>query len=389
MKGERRKKVLFVITLPIAIAAVCAGLTYAIPSWRLVESDDEPEKVTLAEECKLEGKWLVSVGQAGRPIVSGPRTEGIVQAANGSKFWRLKFPGCKLEEIPLPANTPAQAYAPLELARGGRLLYTTARRGFPLQDTGAIVDGKLVPLERFAQLNPALVSPPRISPDGGTLAWIERKPGVVKIAALGPKGLKEQAQFDLSALGAGTYDVLDPLEDGRGFLLVRNLREFLIVDRQGKTLSKFRGVHGQMLPTLKLDPPIHPGYGAIRFLTSDPAYVTHVLAWEAYKESGRYLIQWWRAPDWMGQKEIPKGRSVASADYSPDGNFIAASTAPAVSVGKIDDMVQVWSADGKLIFRKRLPPNTRAPVAFFAGNLVAYSQIDQQGHGVTHVLKLW
>jgi hypothetical protein len=378
---RRFGKLVSLLAIPGAYVALSVGLMYLVPLSRLVEPDDAPEHVTFGEECRLEGKWLALSGSEGRALVSQARTEAVLRATQDSGYWLVRFPGCKLEEIPLPKNTSDQAYAPIALARGGRtLLYTTARRGKAYQETGALIDGRLVPLKPFSGDDLSGLSQPRLAPDGSAIAWIDHKPGElgqVRVAALGSKGLRDLSRFALAGLGPGTYELIDASAGARELLLLRDLKEFLFVSAEGKLLS-----------TLVPEAGLRAGLGTIRILSSGGLGLRDYLVWEGYREEGRYVVQW-RTGGSLVAREIPKGRSVSSADLSADGKFVAVSTAPAVSIRRIEDSVVIWSSDGKEVFRKRLDPYTRAPVAFFAANLVAYSQGDRPGHGVTHVLRLW
>jgi hypothetical protein len=107
------------------------------------------------------------------------------------------------------------------------------------------------------------------------------------------------------------------------------------------------------------------------------------LAWDAYREEGRYALAWSLAPG-TGRHEERKGRSITSAALDPAGRYVAVSATTALSIGHARDTVYVLRTDtGAEVYRRYLPTYTRATVAFLDGGFFAYS--DAAG---THLLIL-
>jgi hypothetical protein len=105
------------------------------------------------------------------------------------------------------------------------------------------------------------------------------------------------------------------------------------------------------------------------------------LAWDAYREEGRYRIAWSLA---SGSRHFDerKGRSITSAALDPSGRYVAVSATTTLSIGNVRDTVYVLRTDtGEEVFRRYLPTYTRTAVAFLEGGLFAYS--DAAG---THIL---
>jgi hypothetical protein len=100
------------------------------------------------------------------------------------------------------------------------------------------------------------------------------------------------------------------------------------------------------------------------------------VAWDAYRETGRYRIAW-SLPGGSGVRDIPKGRGINSVSATVTGDLIAASVSSSVSLGSIQDAVFVFRAsNGMEVFRRYLPQHTRTPVQFLGGRYLAMSTND-------------
>jgi hypothetical protein len=111
------------------------------------------------------------------------------------------------------------------------------------------------------------------------------------------------------------------------------------------------------------------------------------VAWDAYREEGRYRLRW-RTTKGAGSHEVPLGRSITAVDAAPSGSYVAVSTTTALNIGHIRDSVFVLrTSDGVEVFRRYLRTYTRSRVAFLGDSCFAFD--DRQGeHFGVRVLEI-
>jgi hypothetical protein len=80
---------------------------------------------------------------------------------------------------------------------------------------------------------------------------------------------------------------------------------------------------------------------------------------------------------------VPLGRSITAVDAAPSGSYVAVSTTPALSIGRIRDSVFVLrTSDGAEIFRRYLPTYARSRVAFLGDSRLAFDDREGERFGV-------
>jgi len=166
--------------------------------------------------------------------------------------------------------------------------------------------------------------------------------------------------------------------------------ELLDIDVAARTITLFEHAYrsrANALVTLGFD-------GAERGRTELPAGVepqsTTVIrigagwvAWDAYREEGRYRVAWSLAGA-AGSADVPLGRGITAVAADPTGSYVAISTTTSLNIGHIRDSVYVLSTkDAAEVFRRYLPTFTRSRVAFLGDERFAYDDRD----GV-HVLRI-
>jgi hypothetical protein len=223
-------------------------------------------------------------------------------------------------------------------------------------------------------------SAPILSEDGEWVAWKQYDP-----AASTPP-LPEQ--IVLRSLD-GTRERVVPLSPPR-----RAEVELLGADVNADRLTLFEheyATRGNSLVALDLT-------GASRSVLAAPGGVaaqsTTLLrvdegwvAWDAYREEGRYRLHW-RTAKGTGGHEVPLGRSITAADTDPSGSYVAISTTTALNIGHIRDSVFVLrTSDGVEVFRRYLPTYTRSRVAFLGDSRLAFDDREGEHFGV-RVLKI-
>jgi len=106
------------------------------------------------------------------------------------------------------------------------------------------------------------------------------------------------------------------------------------------------------------------------------------VAWDAYREEGRYRLRW-RTPRGAGAHEVPLGRSITAVDTDPSGSYVAVSTTTALNIGRIRDSVFVLrTSDGVEVFRRYLPTYARSRVAFLGSFRLALDDREGERFGV-------
>jgi hypothetical protein len=121
-------------------------------------------------------------------------------------------------------------------------------------------------------------------------------------------------------------------------------------------------------------------------VAAQPATILRVgdgwVAWDAYREDGRYRVAWSLAAG-SGVHEVPKGRGITAVDADPSGHYVAVSTTTALNIGHIRDAVYVLRArDGAQVYRAYLPAYARSRVTFLGSSRFAHDDRDGERFGI-------
>jgi hypothetical protein len=253
---------------------------------------------------------------------------------------------------------------------GGRAVvqrYDThgSKRSWWLEDG----NGSLTPLE----VPPGYLDrdgAPILSVDGRWAGWLlaipESGPPMLDRVLLRPlDSVGKEKTIDLSGLGPASY-VLKKVNMAAEEIEVWRPAGLIAVGFDGKVRRESIGA-GETRPQATTYQELGPWW----------------LAWDAYREEGRYRVQW-SLKSGSGVHGVPLGRSIHSAAFDESGKLVAVSVGTSLNIGKAQDAVYVLrAADGQEVFRKYLPAYMRSPVAFLEGGYFAYS--DRKGVRVLRV----
>jgi hypothetical protein len=218
-------------------------------------------------------------------------------------------------------------------------------------------------------------SAPILSDDGEWTAWKQYDP-----AASTPP-LSEQ--IVLRSLD-GTWERVVPLP-----LTGRAEVELLGVDARAQRLTLFQHEYAtgeNSLLTLDLSGAISGEPVKTAGVAAQSTTLLRVgegwVAWDAYREDGRYRLAW-RVAGGEGPYEVPLGRSITAVDANPSGSYIAVSTTTTLNIGQIRDSVFVLSTgSGAEVFRRYLPTYARSRVAFLGDSRFAFDDREGERFGV-------
>ncbi len=351
------------------VASLNALYLVVIPTRFLIEASTEPEKTPWPQDCVAPLATLPTNLTATARNALGEAGMALAQMDSGG-YALLRAAGCSLTPIPLPANGNV---APAAVDVAGRVLASEwlnaeARQRYWYYPPG----GEGVLLDWVAK-DKNYDSPPLLSADGKSVAWIRR------IAGTGPP-LEQELRVEtldrssaravpLSGLGRGSYVLLAVDSAPGSALLARNLDEFLIAGFDGTIRW------GPFQPTGVQPQP----QTFVRFANG-------WAAWDAYREDEAYRVAW-SFPRGSGTHTIPKGRGVNSGAVSPGGEYVAYSVTGIYSIGSVQDFVAVLrTSDGAEVFRKYLPRYMRTGVVFLGHDRFAYSDRESD-HGVIRVVR--
>jgi hypothetical protein len=333
-------------------------------------TDPETERTDLQEVCTIDGKWLSPIGP-GNHALPRPATFALLHDSHQG-HWILDAADCGLREVKLPAPRTREIIAPMELTADA-ILYAALgspaeRYGLIEFSTGHESGGALPPTEEG--------KPPgaHFSFDGKVAAWIEdgseNSRDRVHIAEIGR--LESGIVFAPGEqLGVDEYRLIDVVAGGEAVLLERWSGGYLLVSSSGA-----------LLRTFPLDEGVRARSGSVR-LSERGDYV----AWDGYRESGRYTIQW-RINGQLVSKALAPRSSISGAAVSPDWKWIAVSSSANTRGGGGVESVTVWFRDGTTRYHRQLRKATRASVVFLGDDRFAYPEIDENGQATTRVFRL-
>ena len=352
--GWRRGLALALLCLPAFPVLQWAYLA-AIPAMFLEEPDVAAEQISWPAVCSVPGVDQTELKTRTELWVRDTQPE--------SRYAVLAMPGCRLTpvDLPRPEFTPGQ---PVDfmidvttVGPGGRGVVAKheTRSG---KDSWWLLPGML-PLD--APEGYAGRLPPILSDDARWVAWLEGRR--VRIEPRDPGG--QESSVDLSGLGPASF-VLRRFD-------VRT-QELILWKNDRLIAAGFDGRLKKEFPRPSLARP-----QANTYLEAASGW----LAWDAYRESGRYTVEW-SLQAGSGSHHVPLGRTIHSAAFDSSGRWIAVGVGTSLNIGSARDAVFVLrGADGREVFRKYLPRWNRSPVAFLEGGYFAYS--DAAG---VHVLRV-
>jgi hypothetical protein len=349
-----------------AILASCQIATVAC----VFTTDPESERTDIEEVCAVQGQWLSQIGP-GNHVLPGPANFALLHDSRQG-HWILDAADCGLREVKLPSPRAREIIAPRELTDDA-VLYAVMgdppeRYGLLNLSTGREIAGALPQTGEGG--SPGV----HFSFDGTVGAWMEdgsdNSRDTVHIAEVGR--LESAIVFAPGQrLGLDEYYLIDVVARGKAVLLERWRGGYLLVDSSG-----------DLIRTFSLDEGVRPLQGSLR-LSERGDYV----AWDGYRESGRYAVQW-RINGQLVRKELAPRSRLETAAVSSDWKWIAVSSSASSRGGGGVDSVTVWSRDGTTKYHRRFSRVTRASVVFLGEHLFAHPEIDDEGQATTRVFRL-
>jgi hypothetical protein len=356
---------LLILVVSIPILSMTLQLLYLviIPSQFLIEPDIMPEKAEWKQECSIPNMSLAAVrSPADLPLARAG--QAWVRRAEGDSYALIEMPGCKV--VPLALQSVGQPFTQPFVLPNGRCLFSTwdtkaARTDWWHYDG----PGTSAELLRRPPSDPNRASP-ILSNDGEWVAWIQFVPGAitpplpeeVMVRSLRDS---EERRVSLQPLGRGSFALL---------ALDMNSEELTLFEHDYATSENM--VFGIGVDGAKRWGPLKAeGVEAqsTTFLQAGQGCV----AWDAYREIGRYQIAW-SLPRGSGKHEVRKGRGITAVAVDPSGSYVAVSVTTSLNIGHIRDSVYVFRAsDGAVAFCHYLPSYTRSEVAFLGDSHFAYT----------------
>jgi len=366
-----------VVILPTLIIELERAYMIAIPSYFLIEPDVAVERADWAEECFLPGINLATVRTPpDLPLERAARA--WVVSDEGRSFAVLESCDRRLEVD--FGSVSAQGTAPFVLADGSALFDVwqprSSRSTWWLAPRGGAKAAPLaLPPNEGPHVGPGESVRFVLSNDGASVAWQQRVPGETTTP------LPEEVV--VLSLRGDVRRVIRLEAPGRASV------ELLGVDTGSETLTLFEHDYRSRASGIvelgfdgrhRAPPLVADGVAAqsTTFLRVGDGWV----AWDAYRDEGRYRVAW-SLPRGKGSQEVPLGRSLTSLDVDPSGTYIAISTTTTLNIGQIRDSVAVIRArDRAEVFRRYLPMYTRSHVAFLGDSTFAYDDRREDIFGV-------
>jgi hypothetical protein len=331
-----------------------------IPTLFLIEADNKPELSLGSPVCTVTETTLAQIHQPA--VVAGfPEVVWVEQyLENRRTYGLLRMPDCAVERIEavLGINTSI----PFGTTTGALLVHASDRETQQYRwlyvrspQAGAI---ELTEPEGYSQS----FAQPMLSTDGEWVVWPtlgpprKQLPPLQNFVLVQP-GKSKTRRVILEGLGTGRDTLLALEAKRKRILLAHNREEVLVIDFDGKVLSK------------------SPKPESVQSFSRSFRQVGEGwVAWDTYRGEEAYLVEW-SLPRGSGLHRVPKGRRILSVAVGPGGRYIAVSVGGQYSIGSVRDAVYVFRAkDGEEIFRRYLPAYTRSRVAFLGDQFFAYSE---------------
>jgi hypothetical protein len=330
------------LALPFAVVGLSGVYLVAIPAKFLEEPDLAVENLSWAPVC--------SVPEVEQTPFATPAELWVRYSQHPNQYAVLTMPGCRLSPVVLPEP---------RVSPGGKADFT--------MDVISVIPGGQAVVQKWdvakgqgswwmapgltEEIAPGSGAAPLLSADGTWAGWLDRNR--MTLRPLNKKGGDRVAEL------------------GRGSLVLRaidpELQEVRLWQTDHLVVAGFDGNVKKEYPRAALTRP-----QSTTFLESGE----HWLAWDAYRDSGNYALEWSLAAG-SGTQRLPLGRMIHSAAFDAAEQWIAVSGGTGLNIGKARDSVWAFRAvDGREVFRKYLPRYTRSSVAFLEGGYFAYSDAD-------------
>jgi outer membrane protein OmpA-like peptidoglycan-associated protein len=335
------------MTVPLALLALTVVLNitllWLLPVRYLIEEDRALASNNLSETCLARDVELLPTSSSLFPAAGA--THLVVRRNDDQRFASLAIHGCEVRVLDVPATASLAAASPRALLWTAAPVSGARPPAWFVNDADGTtwrIDGAAVPDKTYPQVL-----------DDGTVAWIEgRNP--VRLTVSAPQRLRS---IDLSGVPAGSLGpVRGASADGPFVLSViaRGAPRWLTVDGAGRVGSGIEAPE-MLAPFGHELRPIPDGW----------------IAWDTYRENGRYTIAWMRDGR-LVQRQLPRGLAFTSVAVDARGEHVAVSATSGLSIGSQRD--EVWiarTADGAELFRRYAPKYSRATVAFPGAGLFA------------------
>ncbi len=360
---------LLVASVPAFFLALEWTYLSVLPSYFLIEADVARERSDWPTECFLQNVSLAAV-----------RTPPDLPLEHAGRAWATEsdgrsyalLEGCSL--LPTLELGSVPLTAPFVLADGKSLFGVWDRVGSHLTWWYAPGGGRAAARLSRPPADPDR-SVPILSDDGEWSAWKQYDP----TSTTPPR----PEQIVLRSIDGARERVVPLPPPGRAEV------ELLGVDVRARRLTLFRHEYAtgeSSLVTLDLSGASHGNPMRTAGVAAQSTTLLRVsdgwVAWDAYREDGRYRLRW-RVAGGAGAHEVPLGRSITAVDASPSGSYIALSTTTALNIGRIRDSVFVLrTEDGAEVFRRYLPTYARSRVAFLGDSRLAFDDQERGRFGV-------
>ena len=362
---------LLIVCLPILAFSAEVTFLLAIPALAQVDFDVTPDQGDWPLACQVENASLVQIfhntslelEQAGEAWLRRPGADPAE-----TRFAVLTMPDCQIRERLSGRGfqfSSRDGYAP-----GGAVLYWTSGQ------SGADPELRLLAPD---QAEPRRIETPEgergwapiLSSDGRAIAWptrLEDGTSGIRIMDLD----REARRFVPVEPVPGQWLELLAFDQESGRLVLRSRpNEAVEIDLDGQV------VRGPLL----LDPPLEASFG-LRWLADGWVASSFPLNASEAVQVG------WQLGAGDGRHRLPKGRSLTSLSVDSSGRYIALSIDQSVNLFALESAVYVLdSRDGREVFRRALPPYSRASVAFLGERHLAIDRL-KDGVPLVEVLSL-
>jgi hypothetical protein len=359
---------LLIASAPVFFCTLEWTYLWLLPSYFLIDPDIAREIADWPTECFVVDVALATVRTPPDLPLERAARAWVTQSAG--TFYAL-LDSCAVAAAVDPGAAPLTA--PFVLA-DGRAIFGTWDRGASRQ-TWWYAPGGAAAVARLPTPADPDRSVPILSDDGKWVAWKQYDP-----AARTPP-LAEQ--IVLRSLDGARERVVTLPPPGRAEV------ELLGADVNADRLTLFEHEYPTRKSSLVALNLAGASLGVLAAPGGVAAQSTTLLrvgegwvAWDAYREEGRYRLHWHTA-NGAGAHEVPLGRSITAVDADPSGSYIAISTTTALNIGRIRDSVFVLrTSDGIEVFRRYFPTYTRSRVAFLGDSRFAFDDREGEHFGV-------
>jgi hypothetical protein len=342
---------LMLLAVPLLLIGLHVAFYFGLPYLFLYEAERRPEQGDLATACVVENASLAPY-HSGVSLAMERASETLILIGQSQERARLRMPGCRVE----PMDSPRRSTTYDQIAPGGFLLF----RNFE-----GVIHIKRADEDAFTLTAPAELTywKPVMSDDGSALFWIAKDPGLARGGQSLFWRMPDQARVQKI-----TLDELLPLglvvagADSKNgpFTLTSSDDRVFYLDQEGHILSAITDLGDINL--------LGEGFGKL-----DDGFV----AWDAYRDEGRYGVTWSRAGK-RGSWQLPKGHRIEDLAVQPHGDLIAVSITAGISFELIKPAVVIIStASGEELYRRNRPKFARGGLAFLGNDHLALTRYEE------------